>query len=69
MVQRHLLLAIRNDEQLNKLLASVTIAQGGVLSKIYHYKLLKPSNSMLSIHSFNKSSILAFLLLCIKAAA
>ena len=28
---RHLQLAIRNDEELNKLLAGVTIAQGGVL--------------------------------------
>ena len=29
----HLQLAIRNDDELNKLLASVTIAQGGVLPK------------------------------------
>ncbi|ESX00941.1 hypothetical protein KL930_000771 [Ogataea haglerorum] len=33
-VPRHLLLAIRNDEELNKLLGSVTIAQGGVLPNI-----------------------------------
>lgn len=31
---RHLLLAIRNDEELNKLLYGVTIAQGGVLPSI-----------------------------------
>ncbi|KAL5508922.1 hypothetical protein EMCRGX_G004186 [Ephydatia muelleri] len=31
---RHLQLAIRNDEELNKLLAGVTIAQGGVLPYI-----------------------------------
>eukprot|EP00731_Ephydatia_muelleri_P012881 Em0007g191a len=31
---RHLQLAIRNDEELNKLLAGVTIAQGGVLPNI-----------------------------------
>merc|ERR1712179_849880 len=29
-IPRHLQLAIRNDEELNKLLAGVTIAQGGV---------------------------------------
>ena len=33
-IPRHLQLAVRNDEQLNKLLAGVTIAQGGVLPNI-----------------------------------
>lgn len=33
-VPRHLLLAIRNDEELGKLLSGVTIAYGGVLPNI-----------------------------------
>jgi len=33
-IPRHLQLAIRNDEELNKLLEGVTIAQGGVLPHI-----------------------------------
>ncbi|XP_014215795.1 histone H2A-like [Copidosoma floridanum] len=33
-IPRHLQLAIRNDEELNKLLGNVTLAQGGVLPNI-----------------------------------
>ena len=42
---RHLQLAIRNDEELNKLLAGVTISQGGVLPNIQAALLPKKSAS------------------------
>ena len=40
---RHLQLAIRNDEELNRLLANVTISQGGVLPNIQAVLLPKKS--------------------------
>ena len=42
---RHLQLAVRNDEELNKLMGGVTIAQGGVLPNIHAVLLPKKSAS------------------------
>merc|ERR1712066_122336 len=42
-IPRHLQLAIRNDEELNKLLGGVTIVQGGVLPNIQAVLLPKKS--------------------------
>ena len=40
---RHLVLAIRNDEELNKFLGGVTVAAGGVLPNIHSVLLPKKS--------------------------
>lgn len=44
---RHIQLAIRNDEELNKLLAHVTIAAGGVLPNIHAVLLPKKAAAKL----------------------
>ena len=38
-VPRHIQLAVRNDEELNKLMSDTTIASGGVLPNIHAYLL------------------------------
>ncbi len=42
-VPRHIQLAVRNDEELNKLFGGVTIAQGGVLPNIHSILIPKSS--------------------------
>ena len=34
-IQRHIQLAVRNNEELNKLMANTTIASGGVIPSIH----------------------------------
>ena len=43
-IPRHLQLAIRNDEELNRLLSGVTLAQGGVLPNIQAVLLPKKTS-------------------------
>jgi len=52
---RHLQLAIRNDEELNRLLRGVTISQGGVLPSIQSVLLPKKSGSGSNKQSTTKS--------------
>ncbi|KAF9605740.1 hypothetical protein IFM89_018136 [Coptis chinensis] len=43
-IPRHVLLAVRNDDELGKLLAGVTIAAGGVLPNIHNVLLPKKTD-------------------------
>lgn len=54
-IPRHLLLAIRNDEELGKLLAGVTIAHGGVLPNINPVLLPKKSEKTAATKEPTKS--------------
>ena len=44
-VPRHIQLAVRNDEELSKLLGEVTIASGGVMPNIHNLLLPKKAGS------------------------
>jgi len=44
-IPRHIQLAVRNDEELSKLLGMVTIANGGVLPNIHNILLPKKSGA------------------------
>ncbi|KAK1303404.1 putative histone H2A.2 [Acorus calamus] len=44
-VPRHIQLAVRNDEELSKLLGTVTIASGGVMPNIHNLLLPKKTGS------------------------
>mmetsp|Transcript_37436 Transcript_37436/g.76819 ORF Transcript_37436/g.76819 Transcript_37436/m.76819 type:complete len:162 (-) Transcript_37436:225-710(-) len=60
-IPRHIQLAVRNDEELNKLFNNVTIAEGGVLPNIHAVLLSKKSAArmkaaLLSQDSSNKSA-------------
>ncbi|XP_026993028.2 histone H3 [Tachysurus fulvidraco] len=50
-IPRHLQLAVRNDEELNKLLGGVTIAQGGVLPNIQAVLLPKKTEKAVKTNS------------------
>ncbi|CAG8570054.1 3278_t:CDS:2 [Ambispora gerdemannii] len=57
-VPRHLQLAIRNDDELNRLLGHVTIAQGGVLPNI-HSSLLPKKDDKKESNGVTKRKVTA----------
>ena len=54
-VPRHIQLAVRNDEELNKFLGNVTVAQGGVLPNIHAVLLPKKKKGKSSSMSLTGS--------------
>lgn len=55
-IPRHIQLAVRNDEELNKLLGGVTISQGGVLPNVHSVLLPKKKEGEEPKESKPKSS-------------
>ncbi|KAJ6825300.1 putative histone H2A.3 [Iris pallida] len=53
-VPRHIQLAVRNDEELSKLLGTVTIANGGVMPNIHNLLLPKKTGSSKSAPADDK---------------
>jgi hypothetical protein len=53
-VPRHIQLAVRNDEELSRLLGQVTIANGGRLAQARLGKVQMKSKAWLCIHMFVK---------------
>lgn len=47
-VPRHIQLAVRNDEELSRLLGTVTIASGGVMPNIHNLLLPKKAGTVSS---------------------
>ncbi|CAM8979622.1 unnamed protein product [Rhodiola kirilowii] len=57
-VPRHIWLAVRNDEELSKLLGNVTIANGGVLPHIHQHLLhTKSGKGKIDINSASQHSV------------
>ena len=54
-VPRHIQLAVRNDEELSKLLGAVTIANGGVMPNIHNLLLPKKSGSSKAASTVDES--------------
>ena len=54
---RHVQLAVRNDEELNRLFGSATIAQGGVLPNIHSVLLPKKSKKVKNVHLVVKKNL------------
>ncbi|XP_074005646.1 histone H2A-like [Numenius arquata] len=52
---RHIQLAVRNDDELNKLFSSVTIAQGGVIPNVLPELLPKKTISLKPLHKYVRS--------------
>lgn len=59
-IPRHLQLAVRNDEELNRLLGGVTISQGGVLPNIQAVLLPKKAEKKWFVYKLNSKQTALF---------